>query len=415
MKGNVSKAKILVLLLIILFYSESFAQGTVGGMILATKELNKITKERIEDFDGKISQQQQNFYANAYNFSSFWLKEFETQVDNIDETLTGQQVAAFGDIQRLLNEAKKPIDKLTMKTEDVSLLMANTATRLIGSNDSPAPTFYNLPRITESQNKTVKIIIKGVNLDHEDNYIVFHGKKIMDKSIESPQKITFQVSLTSQDKFEPFELNTFELHLFENNYIFWKKEHTFNPAFVVLPNLLANAEITYISKYKVREESKEYAVQGYKRTSRNKVVTYPFKIEVPIKRFSEGWKIIKDSPRYVKAKGDGDEHYCEGPRAITEQSFYVDIKVRDGTSRCDCYWREYRELEIDSTHVYMDKIYYGPKKIYALPEEFESLFQVKLTFPDGEEVVSGDSSFTYKFVTYSLKINENKFEIGYDH
>ena len=306
---------------LIIFSINSHAENA-QDLLSGINVLDQTVNNGLEKADNILSDQQRELFINISNYTAYLLGNIKDLSKNLDRSLTKKENAILNDINTVTKKIENTSSTLSDKADDIGAIIANAPTRIYGSDKYPTPLFYSIPIVTNSQNKNIDIVIKGVRLNNPKNYIVFSGKTIPVTSIASDQEISFTVPLTNADLFMSNSINTFKVVLYEDRFILKDKEHVYTPRFVVAPTDVAAITVFYKVPTEKRETSTEYSgiVHATSGSSKTKDVKKTFNIR---NSAVDGWKLDRESIKCWKSKGKGDKHGYGGPyrNSFTDTSF----------------------------------------------------------------------------------------------
>jgi hypothetical protein len=358
-----------------------------------------------------LSAQQRQLYVNAVNFAGYARGILGEAINDLDRKLTNQQLALLNEINSVMGKLQDVTLTVTQKLEDVFVIIENAPTRIPGAKDYPTPSFYSIPLITRSQNRVILIEIKGVQLNHKDNHIIFAGKKIP-AIIESDKKLTFNVSLTDRDIFNHEAANTFEVVLFEKKLVGKDKAWKYTSRFVVVPENIGVVRMHYKVRELEREGSMGHSgiVHATSGSNSTKEVHRQFNVVNPA---AEGWKIDRNSISVRKIKGSGSKHGAGGPYSITEISFVAKAYAKKGKATAEARWNEYRNVSKEVIKVAEIEIGFNQQEVVALPDNLVSLFKTEILYFDGSTFVSSDASFKRNYVAVDFKQLQKVVEVRF--
>ncbi|EPL7680239.1 hypothetical protein CMT42_13025 [Elizabethkingia anophelis] len=407
------KAKLFFMIILIVSYIKINSQ-TVATLIAGTKALDNTVNNALEKSDNILSNQQRTLYLNLASYTNYLIGNLNYLSDDLNRKLTEKELAILNDITTISTKLKYSISDLLNGIEDGSTIIENSASRIIGSDKYPTPTFYKIPIITTVQNKNIVIDIKGVRLNNPNNFIIFNNKKVFASSVNSDKQISFIVPLTESDVFNNQTINVFYLSLFKKRFIGKDKEYKYTPKFVVLPQKIADVKVYYKINYKVKENANSIndVVHSTSGSNKTKDVERQFNLR---NSAAEGWKIDKSSIKCWKEEGNGDKHGCGGPyeNTKTDISFVAKAYAKDGKAVCRCQWDEYRYLVNDSIQISENKIGFNTQEIVQLPENLVNLQKTEVTYYDGTIFKSSKSYFKNNYVEFDFRQLEKLYEVKF--
>lgn len=371
-------------------HAASVTGAQFGAQLKATELL---IDEGLKKADTVLNRKQYHFFVNAGLLVGVMQEEFKGIREKADYPLTNSELQTY----RALETVTMQVDQLQrgISRDPVRAMDAvRAAVRMLPERfELPRPSLITMLPFSQNHQAPQTVVIRGVNLQHGDNYILMGGAKHPCRTVSDGHAMQCRVALAQKVR-DVTGTKTAEIHLFKKpkwNFfgLLGSKEFVYRAEYAVLPSKIADVTLSY--------DIKRYRVE-YTDTYTGTVTVTPDSCEERVNEEvflvrNYGWKIDKHSVKVKKMQG-AYEAACNVPASDTHTtSIYAeakgrcycvdDIKTRCGTTECRVSWKERKEFPIRRKEEMTEPLYYGLDTKIMMPDFLNRFNKMVVTYFDG--------------------------------